>query len=647
MESTADIHVGDVVAQRAAVSIEITSTPVLSYALAHNRVPVVSRLAITNLGSPVRAATVRLGVRDAEGAIAQTVELLADLDEGRATVLTDLGLVMDPAAMLHVEEQRPGVIKVEVLADGQVLGESSRVVQVLAAQQWLATPVPLALEMLAAHVMPNHPAITAVVSEAAGVLEERTGRGSIQGYADGPERVDEIVTAIADVLQRRGIRYSEPPISWSDLGQQVRSPGDVLTWRVGTPLDTVVLMAAALEQAGIRPLLWLAEGHAFLGYWREERSAESAATTDAAGLVNLVDLGLIGLVETTLLMGTGEPGADLHRPAYERWLTGDLDRVVGVTDVHRARRDGIVPLPARARDEAGVLQVVEYRPAHSSPAPVEHAAPAPSSRPEAPPRVQQWKNALLDLSLRNRLINYTERSGLALSVPGPSLGILDNFVHDGTPITLLPADQLAAVQKERGLTSARELPEEQLTELLVDRRELHADVTTGGYLPRLRNLAYKAKTVLEETGANNLYLALGSLKWELDGRPLRSPLVLIPVVLAPMGRTGSYRLSLDEAGSSTPNYCLLEKLRQLHGLTVPTLTEAVDGTLDLDAAFEAVRTALVGHGLPYRVEATADLAILQFAKFRLWKDLDEHWSDFADNPLVAHLVHEPTEAFED
>src|SRR3712207_3458667 len=174
MESTADFQVGDVVAPRAAVSIEITSTPVLSYALAHNRVPVVSRLAITNLGGPVRAATVRLGVRDAEGPIARTVELLADLDEGRTTVLTDLGLVMDPAAMLHVDAQRPGVIDVEVLTEDAeggkvVLGESSRVVQVLAAQQWLAAPLPLALEMLAAYVMPNHPAVPAVVSEAAGI----------------------------------------------------------------------------------------------------------------------------------------------------------------------------------------------------------------------------------------------------------------------------------------------------------------------------------------------------------------------------------------------------------------------------------------------------------------------------------------------
>ncbi|NEK85564.1 DUF4011 domain-containing protein [Blastococcus saxobsidens] len=648
MESTADIQLGDVVAPSAGVSIELTSTPVLSYALAHNRIPVVSRLALTS-EQTLRGLTVRLSVRDAEGPIARTVELLADVDAGRTTVLSSIGLVMDPAAMLHVEEQRPGVVDVEVELDGLLLGEAEAPVQVLAANQWLATPLPLALEMLAAHVMPNHPAVSGLVAEAAELLEQRTGSGAMVGYAATAERVDEVVQALAAAVRGRGIRHSEPPASWSDLGQQVRSPGDVLTWRVGTPLDTVVLLAAACEQAGIRPLLWLADGHAFLGYWREERSWESAATTDVSSLVNLVDLRLIGLVETTLLTSTDDPGTDLHTPAYDGWLAGELDRVLGVTDVHRARRDGILPLPARARTPEGLLQVVEYRPAeHSAPAFPAGTSPHQSgTRPEAPARVQQWKNSLLDLSLRNRLINYSERSGLPLTLPPAALPVLDNLVQDGTPVTLLPGDQLAAVQEERGLTAAGELPAEQLTELLVERREVHADVTSGGYLPRLRNLAYRAKTVQEETGANNLYLAMGSLVWELDGRPLRSPLVLVPVVLTPVGRTGSYRLALDEAGSSTPNYCLLEKLRQVHGLVVPTLAESAETTLDVEAALEAMRVGLVGHGLPYRVEATADLAILQFAKYRLWKDLDEHWSDFAQNPLVAHLVHEPTEPFPD
>jgi hypothetical protein len=664
MGDMADLSGADPVAGPASVevAIEVTATPVLSYALAHNRVPVVSRLALTATGGSVRGGTVQLAVRDADGQISSPVELHVDLDDGRTTVLTSVPLVMDPAAMLQVDQQRPAVLEI-VVADGETQLATARTsLQVLAAHQWLGRPMPLALEMLAAHVQPNHPAVTALVGEASAILAERTGSPAVQGYQSGSERVDEIVSALADAIRRHDIRHSEPPASWSELGQVVRTPGDMLTWRVGTPLDTTVLLAAALEQSGVRPLLWVAQdphgagggGSAFLGYWREERGAESTATTDVTGLVNAVDLGLIRLVETTLLTGTdGSPTEDateLHKAAYDGWLAGDLDRILGVTDVARARRDGILPLPARARDAEGVLTVVEYHPAvHSAPArPVVHA-PAEDPRPQAPARVQQWKNALLDLSLRNRLINYTPRAGLGLSVPGEALGILENFVHDGTPITLLPGDRLAAVARERGATSAADLPAARLTEQLVDQRAVHADVTEEAYLGRLRGLAYKAKTVTEETGANNLYLALGSLVWELDGRPLRSPLVLVPVVLTPISRDGGYRLTLDEAGSSTPNFCLLEKLRQLHGLAVPPLAEAAADAAgpDLETALEAMRVALVGHGLPYRVEPTADLAILQFAKFRLWKDLDEHWAELAENALVGHLVHAPTEPFAD
>ncbi|MDP9427783.1 MAG: DUF4011 domain-containing protein [Actinomycetota bacterium] len=515
---------------RAAVAIQATSTPVLSYALAHNRVPVVSRLGFTNHGAGVRGATVRLGVRDAEGPIGTPVELLVDLDAGRTTVLSDVGLVMDPAAMLQIEEQRPGSIEIDLLVDCEDVGGTAVPVQVLAANQWLATPVPLALEMLAAHVLPNHPTVTALIGEAADLLEQRTGSGSVQGYQSGPERVDEIVAALTAAMHRQAIRYTEPPAGWADVGQKVRTPGDVLDGRVGTCLDTVVTLAAALEQAGIRPLLWVAEGHCFLGYWREERSAESVATTDVAALANLVDLGLIRLVETTLLTTRGSEDADLHGPAYTAWLTGDLDRVVGVTDVHRARRDGILPLPARTRGRDGAVQVVEYRPAvHSVAArPVERTpgvggSAAQPSRAEIPARVQQWKNSLLDLSLRNRLINYTERAGLPLTVPATHLAALQALLHSGTAVRLLPDDRIAAVHRERGLSSARDLSAELLAEVLVERRAVHIGVSEGGYLPRLRNLAYKATTVREETGANNLFLALGSLVWELDGRPLRSP----------------------------------------------------------------------------------------------------------------------------
>lgn len=637
------------------ITISLEARPVLSYAMAHNEIPVISRLAIDDVPLDLPAARLRLDVTDATGPVAASQEILLDLQAGRPTVLTDLKLLLDPAAMLQVEEQRPGMIRARLEVDGGVVAEQTQRTRVLAAQQWLATPPALALEMLAAHVMPNHPAVVTLMSEVADRLAASTGSPSLEGYQSGPERVDHIVAAAYEALQARGIRYAEPPASWADHGQKVRTPEEVLDARVGTCLDTVVVMAAALEQAGVRPLLWVVEGHAFLGWWREESSLGTVAEFDVGGVVNRVDLGQIGLVETTAFTVRPEPipFAEAQRSPKREHLTGDLGTVVGVVDVHQARVDRVFPLPARNRTDDGQVQVTIYTPpatAAREPAPAP-AAPARTvpGRSAEPTRVARWKNGLLDLSLRNRLIHFTPRSAMSVVVPDGRLGRLEDLLHQGQPIVLNASDEFAAVDRERGLRHARDLPADQLAGLLDNRRTVHVDVTGAAYQTRLRALAYKARTIVEETGANNLYLALGTLVWEFDGRPLRSPLILVPVALKPAGRGGRYRLLLDDTGSSTPNFCLVEKLRQVHGLDVPGLADPVtdDAGIDLDAAFDATRRAVAERGLPYHVEATADLAVLQFAKFRLWRDLDENWAEFAKNPLVAHLIHTPTDAFAD
>ncbi|GAA1256297.1 DUF3320 domain-containing protein [Pseudonocardia aurantiaca] len=634
-------------------TITLEARPVLSYAMAHNEIPVISRLAIEHVPTDVQAARLRLEVADASGSIGAPQEILLDLRAGQPTVLTDLKLLLEPAAMLQVEEQRPAAIRARLEIGGELRAEQIFRTRVLAAHQWLATPPALALEMLAAHVMPNHPAITALMPEVAQRLHSSTGSPSLEGYQSGPERVDQIVTAVYAAMQARGIRYAEPAASWADIGQKVRTPAEVLDDRVGTCLDTVVVMAAALEQAGVRPLIWVVDGHAFLGYWREASSLGTVAEFDTGGVVNRIDLGQIGLVETTVLTVRPDPVpfAEAQRLPYTAHLTGDLESVIGVVDVHQARVDRIIPLPARTRGDDGQVIVTQYVPAATAPGYAPETAPgrAAAGRTSEPPRVANWKNALLDLSLRNRLVNFTARSALSLAVPEGRLGQLEDLLNRDTSITLRPADDLAAIDRERGVRHGRDLPQAQLVDLLEGKRTVHVDVTDGAYASRMRGLAYKARTILEETGANNLYLALGSLVWDLDGRALRSPLILVPVVLKAAGRGGRYRLSIDEAGSSTPNYCLVEKLRQVHGLDVPGLADPVadDSGIDLDAAFDATRRAIAGRGLRFRVEPTADLAVLQFAKFRLWKDLDENWSTFAENPLVAHLIRTPTDAFVD
>ncbi len=260
------------------------------------------------------------------------------------------------------------------------------------------------------------------------------------------------------------------------------------------------------------------------------------------------------------------------------------------------------------------------------------------------------KNALLDLSLRNRLINFTSRAGYQLAVPGAALGRFEDMINGGAGVTLLASDDVPEIARERGIRFGRDRDSAEREALLADKRQAHlTDVTQAAYTTRLRALAAKAKTVTEETGANNLYLAFGTLRWEFNDRQLQSPLVLVPVNLESVSRGQSFRLVLDEAGASTPNYCLLEKLKVSFGIEVPGLANpATDAAgIDLGAAFDAVRQAMVDAKRPFIVEDTVHLGILQFAKFRLWKDLDDNWEELSTNSLVTHLIHSPNEAFID
>lgn len=633
-------------------TIEVAAAPVVSLAMVHNRVPLVTSITVTNEGPQLPGAALRVLVRDDGGELSRPWERFVDLPEGGNVELSDVDVRMDGQAMLALEDRRPGRLEVTLSHGGEVHARWAGDVMVLAGRQWLNVPPGLAMEMLAAHVMPNSPEVAELLGEASERLMEATGSGAVQGYQSGPERVDEIVAGIFAAMRARDIRYSNPPASWADDGQKVRTPEEVLDGRLGTCLDTTVVMAAALEQAGIQPVIWLLHDHSFIGWWRQEMSLESIVLTDPSPLVNLIDLGHMGLVETTMVTGAGATYEQATRAG--RAHLGNLERVLGVIDVYVARRNDILPLPARARSASGEVQVVEYRPAeHSTPRPRLHSGPARPDAPEqvtdagppVPPRVQQWKNALLDLSLRNRLINFTGRYAVELTVPAGFLGQMEDVLHDGRQLTLRASDAVPAVHEARGVRYGRDLPQEDLAADLAGRAALFTDVTSQAYATRLRNLAHKARTVVEETGANNLYLALGSLVWALDERPLRSPLILVPVQLVASGRgeRTTYRLRLDEAGGSTPNYCLLEKLKQTHGLQIGELAEPKEDLsgIDLEGTLQAVRRALATKGLPFHVEDTAHLAILQFAKFRLWKDLSEGWETLLESPLAAHLAHTP------
>lgn len=643
------------VSSSGAAKITVSALKVLSYAQARAAVPVIDEISIDYQGAEQRGASIEVEAVCPLGSLGDPKIVIVDLDGTSPSTLRNADLLLDAGRMLAVESPIAGEVRVTLRsASGEVIAVRRETVEVLAANQWVARPVQLSLELLAAFVQPNSRAVAPLLLEASDRLQVKTGNSALDGYQQGSrDRVDAIVEAIYEAIRARDIRYAEPPASWGLTGQKVRTPAEVLEGRLGTCMDTTVTLAAVLEEAGINSTLWLLEDHIFLGYWRDDASLDGPAQADISEVINYLGLGQMSVVETTLLTGggTSRPFADALRSPHIRHL-GDLSRFLGVTDVKQARLAGIFPLPSRSITEHGEVVVREYKVAEVPDA--LQYAPSPESLAgtagrQLPPRVSIWKNALLDLSLRNRLIHYGERAGYPLAVPQPSLPEFEDMVNSGSTITLLPSDRLPNISQERGIRFAQDLPETQRAAILTERKQVFVGITEATYTARLRALAYKARTIIEETGANNLYLAFGMLRWVFNERELRSPLILVPVRLEAAGRGQVFRLALDEAGESTPNYCLLEKLRVSFGIEIPGLANpAVDNAgIDLRAAFAATRQALTAARLPFTVEDTVDLSILQFAKYRLWKDLDENWDEFASNPLVSHLIRTPNEAFDD
>jgi hypothetical protein len=668
------VTAGFELALRPAVRVQIMEPRLfLNYSLIHNQIPLFSRVGFHNKGETKAHVTLHVEVIIDGETVGHAASEKFDLDMDVEGTLpgTALPLRISPKRMLDVEWNEPAELRARLVWNEKIIAEHCIPTTVLSSRQWVASEGmangekrgfidPLSLEMLAAFVQPQHPAIRDLLADAHPLLQG-FGISGFAGYQmDDPNAIDTQVRAVGEAMRKRNIVYHNPEPGWvNGGGQLIRTPEDVLEGREGTCLDTTAVLAAALERIGINPLIFLIMGHAFLGYWRSRGNLPTGFLADSGSVQGLIASGFIGFVETTSCTTGNESLSwnDITEQPLRDRLKADFSNFEAIIDVAASRRiSGIFPIPARTSID-GVTQVVVYggpleEGAREHVIRVERGGKEQEEKPRtpAPPRVQFWKNAMLDLSLRNALINYREQRGAQLLAPGNQLGQFEDVLIAGQTIALKPKDDLPQAFTERGIKTAEEVPDETLAELLFSHGKLHTGLTSGSYESVLTRLQYRARTYRQETGANNLYVAIGMLSWTFKGQQLESPLILVPVKLERPAKSGDFRITLDDTGESTPNFSLLEKLRRELGLELPEIwaPNADQSGLDIDKTFADLQKALndAGKG-DFLVKRSSHMAILQFSKFRLWKDLNEHWEEFAKNPVVDHLALHSHEIFED
>lgn len=245
-------------------------------------------------------------------------------------------------------------------------------------------------------------------------------------------------------------------------------------------------------------------------------------------------------------------------------------------------------------------------------------------------RIDSWKEQLLDLTRRNKLVNFKETKTKSL------------------PLTSCSPTEVANVLTGDGELYIRENPEE------TDGAEGSGEAgpneavstrdrdTTENSLYRI---GLNQKQFLRERGVDTLYLALGTLQWysvEYSDTLLTSPLFLAPVELEDRtvrdGERHNYVVSSPE-DDLIINPSLRKLLASEHGIELPGDEQLSLDTID--SAFEAVDRATRGFSR-WSIVPDLVLGIFDFAKFSIYTDIEEHRQQIKNHPLIRALNDDPS-----
>ncbi|ABE43883.1 DUF4011 domain-containing protein [Polaromonas sp. JS666] len=252
--------------------------------------------------------------------------------------------------------------------------------------------------------------------------------------------------------------------------------------------------------------------------------------------------------------------------------------------------------------------------------------------------IERLRTRLLDLSARNRLLNYRHPKGRCVQIAeAPNVDLVfDRLYIDGrgVPFKYVPEPPPDTYEGRRpearlyaprvGISTSFELAPNPDGP---NGRRLHGMQTLlypADLERQLRKIASEAKTAVEETGSNMLFLVFGFLEFydsEDSERPMLAPLLSLPAQLV-RGEidkeTRTYQYTVQHNGEDlAENHTLREKLRRDFMLSIPEFGEEDEPETYFGRIEQAIRNKR-----RWKVRRQITLGMLSFGKLAIWADLD-------------------------
>ncbi|MFN3651496.1 MAG: DUF3320 domain-containing protein [Armatimonadota bacterium] len=258
------------------------------------------------------------------------------------------------------------------------------------------------------------------------------------------------------------------------------------------------------------------------------------------------------------------------------------------------------------------------------------------------PQVEALRQKLLELTLRNRMLNFRPSTRLGVTVTGEDATQVHRIlVENGRKMSFTgrpdPPKRPAAESTHRLYDDP--VAEEQARQEAIDElnaylevpyatvsqsdSKLNTDEPESLLQAKLRTIQREANLASEELGIDTLFLTLGMLEWREPGadRAYRAPLLFVPVVLE---RQSNGTLRLAHAGGDVGDNLPLRAKLQEYNLQLPVYSD----DHDVATYFDMVRSTIRSRGDWALLADEVYLGFFNYEKYVMYVDLGgEAWPD--------------------
>ena len=242
-------------------------------------------------------------------------------------------------------------------------------------------------------------------------------------------------------------------------------------------------------------------------------------------------------------------------------------------------------------------------------------------------KLKYWKNNLIDLGKRNKLINYKDTKRSSLTIIEPS------FIDFWNKI-VIREEKIEFPLYKKYFDEDEEDDEENDN---IEEYDFEGDVKVNQSVKELqktlRNIKSKSKIYTEEQGINPLYLAFGFLNWterENSDYVLSSPLVLVPIYIDVIDLTSPFSLKMRD-DEIIINPALSYKMQTDYGINI----YEENFELDIESYISKLKDKI--KRMNWKIEEKISISMFSFYKINMYKDLEINKDLIENSPIVQAL----------